>query len=438
MITPKFYLKDANSDVPTPIMLSIKSQGKVFRYSIQEKVLPDLWDKSTQRPTKNKNTLKGYKKELSNIKIELANLHTHIENFSRDASLIINQLKSKNGVLDYSMLKEELNKIYSTKISENVEPTDEVTLNQYIKKFVDNIESGKRLIKTGKNEGKVYAKSTVKTFKEWKVQWDNFQMDYINRQLNWNDITDTICDDFISFFSERDNSMNTIGKHIKNLKTILSYSFIEKFHENKSFENFPVYKTDITRVVLSENELELLEKKEFKNKETREDVDIFLIGCYTALRFSDYSRISIDHIKNIEGKNQIHIITKKTKEKVIIPISVKLNKILTKYNFRIPQTYAQRLNKNIKDACEDVGINETIEVKKVKGGRDIIEFIPKYKLVQSHTARRTGATNMYKNGMSTLLLMELTGHKKESTFLKYIVLAKEETAAKLAENKFFQ
>ena len=53
--------------------------------------------------------------------------------------------------------------------------------------------------------------------------------------------------------------------------------------------------------------------------------------------------------------------------------------------------------------------------------------VEKWTLVTTHTARRSFATNMFKRGMPTVLIMKLTGHKKESEFLKYIKIDAEET-----------
>ena len=50
-----------------------------------------------------------------------------------------------------------------------------------------------------------------------------------------------------------------------------------------------------------------------------------------------------------------------------------------------------------------------------------VEFgmYPKYELITSHTMRRSFATN-YFGKIETPILMEITGHSRESTFLSYI------------------
>jgi len=48
-------------------------------------------------------------------------------------------------------------------------------------------------------------------------------------------------------------------------------------------------------------------------------------------------------------------------------------------------------------------------------------------MITTHTARRSFITNIYKRGFSSAHIMSMTGHKKESTFLKYIRITNEES-----------
>ena len=58
----------------------------------------------------------------------------------------------------------------------------------------------------------------------------------------------------------------------------------------------------------------------------------------------------------------------------------------------------------------------------------------KWELVSTHTARRSACTNMYLRGIPTIAIMKISGHKRESTFLKYIKVSAEENADYIAEH----
>lgn len=60
-------------------------------------------------------------------------------------------------------------------------------------------------------------------------------------------------------------------------------------------------------------------------------------------------------------------------------------------------------------------------------------IVPRYDCVTSHTARRTGITNMYLSHKYTILqMMHVSGHKTQKTFMDYIKLSSEEIADEIA------
>jgi len=108
--TPKFYLKDNNAQTETSIMLTLKIHGKLFRYSTQKTILPDLWDKSTQRPTKDKALINEAKKTDPRIKLKLDDIKNRIENMERGALLYLAQLERENKPLTKQDFKAHLNR----------------------------------------------------------------------------------------------------------------------------------------------------------------------------------------------------------------------------------------------------------------------------------------------------------------------------------------
>jgi len=150
---------------------------------------------------------------------------------------------------------------------------------------------------------------------------------------------------------------------------------------------------------------------------------------------SDLLRLNQQHIKG----DLIHITTVKTGNKVVIPIHPKAKAILGKYGGTLPSGISdQKYNAYIKEVAQLAGLDEPINQKKSKGGKDYTETSPKYQLIASHTARRSFATNAYKAEVKPMELMMITGHTTEKKFLKYIRVEKEENAKKLLEHDFFK
>jgi integrase len=119
----------------------------------------------------------------------------------------------------------------------------------------------------------------------------------------------------------------------------------------------------------------------------------------------------------------------KTNNKVKIPLHPVVTEILTKYNFKMPnQISNQKFNEYIKEVCEIAKIDSNETFTRTVGGKLISEKYPKYKLVSSHTGRRSFCTNMYKRELPTLMIMAISGHRTEKSFMKYIKVKQDEHA----------
>jgi integrase len=70
--------------------------------------------------------------------------------------------------------------------------------------------------------------------------------------------------------------------------------------------------------------------------------------------------------------------------------------------------------------AEKAGITQPVTIETSNGGVKKKETFPKYKLVMSHTARRTGATLMYLAGIDAYDIIKITGHGDIDILKKYI------------------
>lgn len=222
---------------------------------------------------------------------------------------------------------------------------------------------------------------------------------------------------------------NTVATHFRDLKTVMNEAKIRGKHNSDAFQVIRCKFVDVDTIYLSVDEINTLYRFPLSGGEERVR-DLFVLGCHTAMRFQDYSTLSLSVISN----NRITVKTKKTSETVIIPAHPRVIEILNKWGGKAPfmeQSYVTRV---IKDICKRTGcFNQMVPIKKGKA----IEYIEKYKLVSPHTARRSGATNMYIAGIPAQSIMKITGHQTEQSFMKYLRITKEENANLLASNPFF-
>ena len=235
---------------------------------------------------------------------------------------------------------------------------------------------------------------------------------------------------------------NTIGGFIKKLKCVLRAA------ESRGYPVNPAYKStefkaqssiDVDTIYLTREEVERFEKVDLTQKEDGKNLelarDIFLVGVWTAQRVSDYNNLKPENIKVVDNNGTpmtyISIHQQKTGRLVEIPCNAKVRDILNKYPKGLPHLSDQKINKYIKDIGKMAKIDEVVEVKGSRGGQVIKEYYKKYELICTHTARRTGATLMYLDGIAIYDIMKVTGHKSVTTLEKYIRADKLEVAQKL-------
>ena len=223
-------------------------------------------------------------------------------------------------------------------------------------------------------------------------------------------------------------SVNTIGKNFKNLKAYLNWCFEKEIIPPFSLRHMVTRSEEVDSVYITQDELIKLESIPILTSAEEKVRDMFLIGCETGLRFSDFSRLSADHIQG----NDIKMRHKKTKVKVIIPISHRLRLILNKYQEKEFPRYQNitKFNNTLKEMCDRAGINSVVLINRKRGKESYVERKKKYELVSSHTARRTFCTLKFLQGMPAQAIMKFSGHSCERVFMRYLKLDAEVAADK--------
>ena len=220
-------------------------------------------------------------------------------------------------------------------------------------------------------------------------------------------------------------SINTIGKQYKNIKVFLNWCFDKELVEPFSLKHLTNHTEEIDSVFLKESELAALEKLELTGDQKKVR-DLFLVGCETGLRFSDFSKLS----KVSSSALYIDISPKKTQtsgkaNRVLIPISIRFKRILESYNHELPvypQSGLGQFNKTIRALCYRAGITDMITTQRTVSGEQVTKGKYKWEMVSSHTCRRTFCTLKFLAGMPAHAIMKFSGHKTEKNFMRYLRL----------------
>jgi integrase len=284
-----------------------------------------------------------------------------------------------------------------------------------------------------RDSGKRLAKGTIRIYRNTLSRLRTFQEEY-HKRIDFDTIDLEFYDHWIDFLSDGlQLCNNSVGRYTKTLKMFLNEATDRELNTNLTFRNkrFKILSEQTYSIYLNEKELEEMFQLDLSGNKKLERVrDLFIVGCWTGLRFGDLTNILPENIKG----DKIEIKTQKTGQIVVLPMHRMVKEIMERYkdfpNSLPPSISNVKMNAYLKIVGELVeSLHEITQTNITRGGRLITKNRKKYELVTVHTARRSFATNLYKDGVSSLTIMKLTAHKSEKVFLNYLKATAEENAS---------
>lgn len=424
----RFRLREPGATAQTPIICYIEYNGKpVIKVPTGLRIKPALWLSDKEKPLSGIKGLKSAEAHIFNSRI--SGIRHLIETAYRDHILKFDEYPDK------VKFKEHLLRILRGEPDNDVpEPKDPCFVN-FMSSQILLAKAGGRVKISGRGKGSRFSDETIRDH-EGTVNLIRRFLESLEKK--------TICFDEVNLdfykqlqqymFASKGYSLNYFGKVVKNIKSFMKEAQELGYHKNQSYNSnrFLKPQEETDAVYLNTDQLDkLLHLDLSKSKGLENARDLFLVGCWTGLRFSDFSELSP---KDVISGNFIQVKTKKTSASVAIPVLPALKKIMSRYagitENSLPHPISnQKLNAYIKEIGKKAGFDHFVEVTRPEaGGRKVIS-VPFFQLITTHTARRSFATNMYRvYRLPPVTIMKITGHKSEAVFFKYIRITPEENA----------
>lgn len=289
---------------------------------------------------------------------------------------------------------------------------------QYAQNFVKNAP-----YRTAKNGQMGLQQNTLRNYHNFLTVWSKFEA---NKQmtidlLELNQEVILLFKDWL--FNDCGYSPNNIGRLVSILKTICldaQKNDIKTHPYVNHIKNFSQPKQERIIHVLSFEEIKKIEQCCIPDtlENTRKWV---LIGCWVGQRVSDLLSLEPKQVRPSK-KNGFYVdfYQQKTRKKVTVGvINPEAIRILTK-DFPTKMS-SERFNKQLKLVLREAGLTQMVLAERYNGKTKRKErgLFPKYAIIASHDLRRSFATNFY-GKIPTPILMNMTGHARESSFLTYI------------------
>lgn len=213
------------------------------------------------------------------------------------------------------------------------------------------------------------------------------------------------------------NENSTKNNYRKSIMSFLNWLKAKRISNIVNEIDFGKFVEPVKEVIaLTEDELRILEKAKL-TPALQKHIDIFLLGCYTALSISDIVNIAKDKIED----DHIHTRRIKTDELLKIPLIVEAKQILEKYNYDFKSYGITSGRVQLKKAFKELGLNRRVRItSKIGSRRTVDKMVPLHREISWHKARKTAITTLLSKGVDQSLVMMISGHKDHRAFRKYI------------------
>lgn len=221
--------------------------------------------------------------------------------------------------------------------------------------------------------------------------------------LDFKDITYTFLKEFEVHLKEKGNSVNTVAKHMRQLRTLVNEAINQGYIPSDAypFRKFKIKQEKGRKEFLTPDELRKLENLQVSDKRLRHVLDAFLFCCYTGLRYSDFCQLTPENIIRVNGKRWLYFKSVKTDVEIRLPLHLlfegKALAVLERYD--IVTDFAK------------IGPNS--EANKYLAQLATLARIRKH--ITYHTARHTCATLLVHQGVPITTVQKLLGHTSVRT-----------------------
>ena len=220
--------------------------------------------------------------------------------------------------------------------------------------------------------------------------------------LDFKDITYTFLKEFEVHLKEKGNSVNTIAKHLRQLRTLVNEAINQGYIPSDAypFRKYKIKQEKGRKEFLTPDELKRLENLDV-DKKLRHVLDAFLFCCYPGLRYSDFCQLTPENIIRVNGKRWLYFKSVKTDVEIRLPLHLlfegKALAVLERYD--IVTDFAK------------IGPNS--EANKYLAQLATLARIRKH--ITYHTARHTCATLLVHQGVPITTVQKLLGHTSVRT-----------------------
>lgn len=246
-------------------------------------------------------------------------------------------------------------------------------------------------------------------------------------------VTDVFWGYFVEFLQRRGLRLSSIGTLCNRLRSVLNWAVKYNATVSPTYSDIIIPKSQGFEIALTADEVSRVtyfdcqrfyanRRKDYR--ETMERVrDMFVFSVMIFQRHSDVIRVS----PSCFDRNMFRIVQQKTGNRAVVNIDKYSAEPKTAY--RLIEKYGGyapylgtigNYNYHLHQLMHDVGFTENVRVEERINGKMEIRNVPRYKLISSHSARRTAISIAVLRGNNINAIRRCSGHSDLRTLSTYI------------------
>lgn len=227
----------------------------------------------------------------------------------------------------------------------------------------------------------------------------------------------------IELYGEAGLKNSSISSYMKRVNWFLRWADRKGFSQKVDATDIKTAKNKI--IYLTREELMAIYHADLPSAAQRRSRDLLCLSCFTGLRYSDVSQLTVDNFKH----DTLQLTSRKDTDNLVIELNDYSKAILHRMELTdeerargclTPRITNANMNISLKNIAKDCGINEPISLTYYRSGRKVTEVKPKWSLVTSHIGRKTFICTALSLGISPSIIMKWTGHSTYNAMRPYI------------------
>lgn len=284
--------------------------------------------------------------------------------------------------------------------------------------------------------GKPIGLKTIQHYKHLRRYIKDFMKKKHLDDIRFDELNKTFYSEYLTFAYGEGLKLNTIGDHIKVIKTVIRDQPMRIQCMAEDFLRCEKLKEESESIALLESEIDLIAKQELPTEHLQTARNLFVLMCWTGVRHSDLEQLNYNSIEvRADGERYFQFKSNKTDKTSVVKILPEAQAILDLYSDgrAMPRVISnQKFNDALKEIMKIVyeanpestlagyvTKSFTADVGNGRAGRKK-EIYQRWQMVCCHTARRSFATNMRLRGNDCDVICAATGHTTEASLSRYI------------------